>query len=174
MMRLQILLYAPGAVMLVVGLVACGSTGVTGSGTTDDSNSGSQLALAECMRSHGVSNFPDPTEGSNGGGAGFRISAVPGSSTLTVDGTTFGGPAFESAVKKCKLFGGGTAPPPVTASQKRAAVAFAECLRKHGVPNFPDPTFPASGGIAQNAGTSINRNSPAFQKAIAVCNRSSS
>jgi hypothetical protein len=173
MMRLGLFLYEAGALMLVLSLNACGSTGVTGSGTTGDSNAGSQLALAECMRAHGVPNFPDPTEGSDGGGAGFSISATPGSSTLTVDGTTFEGPAFESAVKKCKLFGGGTAPPPVTASQKRAAVAFAECLRKHGVPNYPDPTFPAGGGIAQTSGTSINRNSPAFQHAMSVCNRRS-
>jgi hypothetical protein len=173
-MRLQIVRYAPAAVVLAVGVGACGSTGVTGSGTTGDSNAGSQLALAECMRSHGVSNFPDPTDGPNGGGAGFAISSSPGSSTLTVDGTTFEGPAFESAVKKCKLFGGGTAPGPVTASQKRAAVAFAECLRKHGVPNYPDPTFPAGGGIQQTFGASINRNSPAFQRAVAVCNGRSS
>jgi hypothetical protein len=159
--------------MLALGVVACGASGAP-SGTTTNaaSSSRSALALAECMRSHGVSNFPDPAQGS--GGAGFAISATPGSSTLTVDGAAFAGPAFESAVKACKLFGGGTAPPPVTASQKQAAVAFAECLRKHGVPNYPDPTFPASGGIAQTSGTSINRDSPAFQHAVAVCNRRSS
>ena len=95
MMPVHFLGYAAAAVVLVLSLDACGSTGVTGSGTTGDSNASSQLALAECMR-------------------------------------------------------------------------------KHGVPNFPDPTFPAAGGIAESAGTSINRNSPAFQKAIAVCNGRSS
>ena len=149
-MRLQVLVYAASAVMLVLAVARCGSTGDTGSGTTPASESKSALALAECMRSHGVSNFPDPTNGPSGGGAGFSISSTPGSSTLTVNGTTFDGPAFEAAEKTCKLFGGGTAPPPVTASQKRAAAAFAECMRKHGVPNYPDPTFPASGGIRPN------------------------
>lgn len=173
MTRVHLLVLVPFAAMLVVGLVGCGATGQP-SGTTTNAASAaaSAFAVSRCMRSHGVANFPDPTQSS--GGAGFSISATPGSSTLTVDGTTFEGPAFESAVKACKLFGGGTAPPPITASQKRAAVAFAECIRKHGVPNFPDPTFPAGGGIEQTSGSSINRNSPAFQRAVAICNRGSS
>ncbi len=31
-------------------------------------------------------------------------------------------------------------------SQRMAALAQVRCLREHGMPNFPDPTFPASGG----------------------------
>jgi len=160
-------------ITFAVGISACGATGQPSGTTTDASSSAkSALAMSDCMRSHGVSNFPDPTESS--GGSGFSISATPGSSTLTVDSTTFSGPVFVSAEKACKLFGGGTAPSPITESQKRAAVVFAQCMRKHGVPGFPDPTFPASGGIAQSSGSAINRNSPAFQKAIAICNRGSS
>jgi predicted small lipoprotein YifL len=48
------------------------------------------------------------------------------------------------------------------------------CMRSHGVPNFPDPAFPAGGGIAQNGGTTINRDSPAFQAAVAACNKEGS
>ena len=169
MIRVQFLLHAAVALMLALSVAACGATGQPSGTTTNSSSNGSQLALSECMRSHGVPNFPDPRQG-----GGFAITATLGSSTLTVDGTTFEGPTFGSAVKTCKLFGGGTAPPPITASQKRAAVAFAECIRKHGIPNFPDPTFPAGGGIAQGSGTNINRSSPAFQRAVAICNRRSS
>ena len=173
MSRVHLLVFVPYAAMLVVGLVGCGATGQP-SGTTTNaaSSAASAFALSRCMRSHGVPNFPDPTKGT--GGSGFPISATPGSPTVTVGGTTFEGPAFESAVKACKLFGGGTAPPPITASQKRAAVVFADCIRKHGVPNFRDPTFPPGGGIAQGVGTNINRSSPAFQHAVAVCNGRSS
>jgi len=171
--RIYFRLIALIAIAVTVALCGCGATGQpSGTATNAASADASAFAMARCMRSHGVTNFPDPTKAS--GGAGFSISAIPGSSTLTVDGTTFEGPAFESAVKACKLFGGGTAPPPITASQKRKAVAFAECIRKHGVPGFPDPTFPAGGGIAQSSGPKINRNSPAFQRAVAVCNKESS
>jgi hypothetical protein len=148
-------------ILLAAGLAACGST--NNSGTT--TNASSQLALSQCMRSHGVADFPDPSAA-----GGFSISGAPGGATLTVDGTTFGGPRFESAVKTCKLFGGGTSPPLPSARQRRDAVAFAQCMRKHGVPSFPDPTFPASGGIASEVSLA-GQASPAFQKAAQACGR---
>jgi len=171
MMRTHLLLCAPVVLMLALGLAACGASG-TPSGTTTNAAAGNsaQFALAQCMRSHGVPNFPDPRPGTGG----WSISATPGSSTLTVNNITLSGPAFNSAVKTCKLFGGGSGPPPITAAQKQKAVAFAECMRKHGVPDFPDPTFPAGGGIEQKGGAGINRNSPSFQAAVAVCNKESS
>ena len=51
-------------------------------------------------------------------------------------------PAFKSAQKTCgNLIAGGSGPPrgfsPVKAS--RAALTHAECMRQHGVPDFPDP-----------------------------------
>jgi hypothetical protein len=143
-----------------VGLCACGST--NNSGTVTDA--ASQLALAQCMRSHGVPNFPDPSSG-----GGFSVVASPGSSNLTIDGVAFGGPAFESAVKTCKLLGGGTSPPPLSASQKQKRLAFAQCMRTHGVPNYPDPTFrPISERKLLSA---LNTSSPAFQKANRACGR---
>jgi hypothetical protein len=153
-------LLAVSGLLASVCLCACGST--NSSGTT--TNSSSQLALAQCMRSHGVPNFPDP--GANGG---FSVVGTPGSPTVTIDGTSFAGPVFESAVKACKLFGGGTSPPPVSASQKARAVASAVCMRKHGVPDFPDPTFPAGGGIAIMVPSGVKPSSPAFQRAAQAC-----
>ena len=148
------------ATLLAVGVGACGST--NNSGTT--TNASSQLALAQCMRSHGVPNFPDPNAGE-----GFSVNGSPDSSTMTIDGTTFGGPTFEAAVKTCQLFGGGTSPPPLSASQKKNALAFAKCMRTHGVPNFPDPTFPAGGGIAVKVPNGLDRSSPTFTEARATC-----
>lgn len=147
-------------------LAACGSSGGKAA-----ASSNSQLALAHCMRAHGVPNFPDPTRGPDGGGEGFTISATPGSPNLSVDGVTFSGPVFTAAEKTCKLFGGGTAPPPITESQKLAMFHFAECMRAHGVPNYPDPVFPAGGGVQRQNASGINRDSPAFQHAVSICNR---
>jgi hypothetical protein len=52
-----------------------------------------------------------------------------------------------------------------------AALAQAECMRTHGVPSFPDPTFPATGGarITIQAGSGIDPRSPAFQAAMQEC-----
>ncbi len=123
------------------------------------------------MRSHGVPNFPDPTRGPNGGGEGFSISSSPGSSIVTIDNVSFGGPAFTSAEKTCKLFGGGTSPPPISESQKLARFHFAQCMREHGVSRYPDPVFPAGGGVAQPNVSPSEINSPAFERATALCNR---
>jgi hypothetical protein len=147
-----------------VAIAACG-----GSSTKPTASSNSQLVLSECMRAHGVPNFPDPTVGP--GGEGMSVSQSLGSSTVTIDGVSFSGPAFESAEKTCKLFGGGTAPPAISESQKLALFHFARCMRAHGVPNYPDPTFPSGGGTAQPSVPGLNRNSPAVEHAAGVCNK---
>jgi hypothetical protein len=156
---------ALAVVSLALAIAACGSSGKSSSTTGGSSNF--QLALSECMRSHGVPNYPDPTKGP--GGEGFSISSSPGSSSLTVDDITFSGPAFQSAEKTCKLFGGGSSPPPISESQKLAAFHFAQCMRKHGVTNYLDPTFPAGGGISRTVVPGLNLQSPAVKQAAPAC-----
>ena len=43
-------------------------------------------------------------------------------------------------------------------------IARAECMREHGVPNFPDPTFTAD-GISVFFGPGVDPQSPAFVNA---------
>jgi hypothetical protein len=151
---------------LALALAACGSSA---SNKTGGSARNAQLALSMCMRAHGVPNYPDPTKGP--GGEGFSISTSPGSDTLTVDGIAFSGPAFHAAEKTCKLFGGGSGPPPISERQKIQQFGFAQCMRKHGVPNFPDPVFPSGGGVERPSAPGLNRNSPAVQRAAVICNK---
>ncbi len=151
------------AVGCVLAVAACGS----GSHAAGPKATSQQL-LARCMRAHGVPNFPDP----GAGGVGFAVSAIPGSPTLTVDGIAFSGPAFESAVKTCKLFGGGTAPPPISGAQQEQMIAKARCIRDHGVSNFPDPTFgPGGEGAGIKLGPGDNPQSPAVRHAAQACAR---
>ena len=91
--------------------------------------------FSACMRSHGVPGFPDP----NGQGV-IQLSGGPGSA---IDPTS---PRFHSAQQACRkvLPNGGHATPAEIAAAQRQLLAFAACMRKHGVPDFPDPTF--SGG----------------------------
>ncbi|MDQ6779229.1 MAG: hypothetical protein M3071_24065 [Actinomycetota bacterium] len=159
--RLAIALAGAGCALAVA---ACG-----GSSSKHAARSDSQLALSQCMRAHGVPNYPDPTRGP--GGEGFSITASPGSSAITVDGITFDGPVFLSAERTCKLSGSGSGPPPISESQKVALFHFAQCMRAHGVPSYPDPVFPAGGGIEQGSTPGLSRNSPAVRHAATVCNR---
>jgi hypothetical protein len=58
------------------------------------------LKAAQCMRSHGVPNFPDPTESNGGQAIGFHVSGIDPNS-----------PQFQAAQKACRslspLLGGG-------------------------------------------------------------------
>jgi hypothetical protein len=68
-----------------------------------------------------------------------------------------------------KQFLAGHPRPPVSAAQKAAAVKYSECMRAHGVPNFPDPKFPPGDGIGFATPVNVNLNSPAAQHAQQVC-----
>ena len=60
------------------------------------------LAMARCMRSHGVPNFPDPQFATGpGGGVGVRIGGA---------GINPSSPAFQTAAKECGSIFGGLAP----------------------------------------------------------------
>jgi hypothetical protein len=116
------------------------------------------------MRSHGVPQFPDPGN------------APPTGSTISILGAhlppsiNIRSPAFRSALTICmKRFLAGHPRPPVSAAQKAAALKFARCVRAHGVPHFPDPRFPAGGGIAIPGVPDSNPNAPALQHAQQVC-----
>jgi hypothetical protein len=122
------------------------------------------------MRAHGVPNFPDPTPGP-GGGEGFSFNFSPGG-VISVDGIAFSGPAFQSAATTCQRLGAGTPilPPRLSESQVQPAVARAQCLRRHGVPNIPDPILAPGGyGIIFHVPPGFNWEAPAVKNAARAC-----
>jgi hypothetical protein len=136
---------------LSVLLAACGGSG--GSSFTpraDSSSPGAQsgaVAFAQCVRSRGVPNFPDPQNG-----------------RFLLPGSLQSNPNFRPAVQACQhLLGPGGATN--SGSGNSLLLAFAHCMQTHGVPNFPDPS--ANGGIL--GGSGINPNSPQFQQAYQEC-----
>jgi hypothetical protein len=154
-----------------LALTGCGASAGAGSlagGTTTTGGSNKLFAMSRCMRSHGVSNFPDPTN-SSGGGVGMSVTMTPGSSAVTVAGTTFSGPAFTAAEKACD-FGAYGSKPKLTEVQQQEMLKNAECMRRHGVPNFPDPIFGPHGGV-KTPTSKINHDSPAFEAAAKACVR---
>ena len=154
-------------------LAACGGSGASGYhnphypyGAPNVPNS-----ISRCMRANGVSGFPDPREGPNGGGVGFPGGLmVTSSGSMVVMGTPFSGPALLHAEKVCKEYLPPGGPGPVVSeSQKLQALANAACMRMHGLPNFPDPTFGPGGGINLGLGPGLNPQSPAFKHAATAC-----
>jgi hypothetical protein len=153
------LFIALAALCCTLAIAACGSSGKprVATGTGASSGYAVRLRFSTCMRSHGVPNFPDPPAN----GDPFRPSSLDEQS-----------PAFQSAQQSCKkLLPGSSQGSQLPESQKLAAITNAQCMRKHGVPSFPDPTFPSSGGSVVQLPAAINADSPAFTKAEKICGR---
>jgi hypothetical protein len=135
------------------------------SATASATQAADALAYSECMRSHGVSNFPDP----NAQGQTQIQSSSTNGSTSGVDPNS---PTFKAASKACQSKLG---PPPTKAQQAQAlqnALKMSQCMRSHGLKDFPDPT--SSGGritmsIHGSAGGDLNPNDPLFQAAQKAC-----
>ncbi|HET8979325.1 MAG TPA: hypothetical protein VFN87_14270 [Solirubrobacteraceae bacterium] len=132
----------PAAALGVFALVAlisgCGSGAPVGTAAGSSGNGGDPAAsnhakavkFAQCMRHNGVSQFPDPSASGK-----LTIDAVANGSGL--DPTT---PAFKQAISACKnLEPAGFTGTKRSTRQQQAALSFAQCMRAHGVPDFPDP-----------------------------------
>jgi hypothetical protein len=115
------------------------------------------LSYAQCMQAHGVPNFPDPTKRNNG------FSFNP-----TADSHSAG---FSSANNACKHFLPDDGGPPTaaqTAAQTAKLLKYAQCMRAHGVPNFPDPIV-SSHAFGFQLGNGVDPNSPQFKAATKSC-----
>lgn len=149
-----------GALLGVVMLSACSSSGTT-TPTGDSSASAvyqKALTYAQCMRAHGIPNFPDPN--SKG-----QFIVQNGSNDPTSNVSTG---VANAALKACEK----VAPPSIAqgpsgsqGSSTSGQLKFAECMRSHGEPDFPDPA--ANGSITLPHG--MNPESTQFQNAEKAC-----
>jgi len=146
---------------------ACGapssSTPASGPGSTSYQKA---LAFAQCMRSHGVPDFPDPTTNGNGG-VGFAVHSKPGQGGK-VD---LSGSQTQAAQQACRhlLPNGGVMNPAQQQQALNRALKFSQCMRTHGVPNFPDPHISNGGMGLTIGGNGLNLQSPQFQAAQRAC-----
>jgi hypothetical protein len=137
---------------LAVLAVGCGA----GDHSPGSSASSSRLlaqfaAYSRCMRSHGVSNYPDPT---TSGGIGI---ALPHSFNTN-------SPAYLAASQKCKALAPVGHPTTGSADNIAAEDRAARCMRSHGLPSFPDPN---SQGVFDRS--KFDEGSPAFKAAYNAC-----
>jgi len=119
------------------------------------------VAYAQCMRTKGVPNMPDPD--SNGDFL-FKGGRVNGQS-----GVEPGSSQYQKADRECShlLPNGGQ----MTPAEQQQAIAqtlkFVQCMRTHGVPDMPDPRT-TNGGIVLG-GRGLDPGSPTFQAAQKAC-----
>ena len=155
-------LLAAALACLALVAAACSSAAKTGTGAGPAHGSArqSELAFSRCMRAHGISDFPDPS--SHGG---IALNGGPGSDLNPSS------PLYQAANNACKpLLPPQKALSPAQQAAARAqALAYARCMRAHGISDFPDPN--AQGGIALNPkpGGDLEPNNPRFQAANQAC-----
>jgi hypothetical protein len=109
------------------------------------------LAFVQCLRDHGV-DMPDPQFTADGGmvvQSGDASGPKPGTGPTTKGGP--GDPKVQAAQEACHALlpaGAGAPDPAQQAEEQDKALAFAKCMRDHGI-DMPDPQFTADGGILQ-------------------------
>jgi hypothetical protein len=75
---------------------------------------------------------------------------------------------MESAMSACqKDLPGGSSSGGSSSSNTQAVIQYAQCMRSHGVTNFPEPN--AQGQELITSGNGINPNSPTFISANTAC-----
>jgi hypothetical protein len=119
-----------GCAALIAG---CGSTSPPPSAPSAALNPDqAAFAYARCMRAHGVSDFPDP-----------QVTTTPGSTAIrqALPASAAASPAFKTAQAACARLqpGRGSGGPGGSGPGKQMLLAFARCLRAHGLVDFPDP-----------------------------------
>jgi hypothetical protein len=195
-MRTRARILLPALLVLAFALAACGDggdsddegiatlddsgTGTDDTGGTDEeANGGGQggrgemseefedalLEYAECMRDQGI-DFPDP---STDGDGMVVMGPDPGEgppSRAEIE-------EFEAADEECRhimeeVQDEMPRPDPEQEAEMRdEALAFAECMREHGI-DFPDPQFEEGGGIGIRL-DGIDPEDPDFQEAQEEC-----
>lgn len=147
---------SPGSHVAQISSSTMQSNSSSNSPTASAQASGA-LTFSRCMRTDGVPNYPDPTNGGTLVKESLQQLGVSGA-------------RFQAAVTACNhlLPNGGSGPSPAQVQQARAqALRFSQCVRRHGVAGFPDPA--SNGRIPDPATAGINQGSPKFQAANQAC-----
>jgi hypothetical protein len=157
---------AAAAVLATACGASKGQSATPASGRSADLTA--ELALTQCMRSHGLPNFPDPDAS-----GGFSLSTSPnGNGDIDIDSSQ-----VQTAYAACRHLLPGGGPSLATLQQDAqqklqqalpAMLKVARCMRSHGVPNFPDPPANGQAPVLPKE-TGINPQSPQFQAAVRAC-----
>lgn len=145
---------AAACVIAGAALAACSSAATTSTHAPSGQAQAGQAeteAIVQCYRAHGDPGFPDPVYDPSDGRWHFAISPAT---------------APQSTRQACQhLFPSGSASPPVPQAEFAKLVRLADCIRRHGLPAWPDPNpqgeFPLP--------PSLNVKSPTGEHAFAAC-----
>ncbi len=163
-------LAAAGAALLLAGCGSSKNDDTPGSGNSQSSQNfvSDAYRYSACMRSHGVPSFPDP----------HVVINTPGKQAIGIrplPQSIVSSPQFKAAQEACK----GIMPGPENGSPKQRSeeghareqylLAFAQCLRAHGVKSFPDPTAQGQLTLQMLRSAGVDLQAPSFLPAAQAC-----
>jgi len=146
------------AIMATAGLIllaeACSaSSSSTGSGGAANAggsvSSPSAVSYSHCMRSQGVPDYPDPDSSGQLPKTSAQLLGISSSQFSEAQRAcqqllpTSGGLLNATSLQQCHL--AGVCPPALVQQALDAGLKFAQCMRSHGAPNWPDPTVNSEG-----------------------------
>lgn len=169
MFRLRSALPPIVAAVIAAAVAACGSSSPSSTNSSDSGPTQAQIQrfqsdaikLTDCMRAHAIANFPDPPTAND-----------PSSGRTWKNAFGNRSPGFVAAVAACQHFmprvGAHSQDSTPSRTQIAAMLAFARCIRSHGLVRFPDPT---SNGITHQMveAAGINLHQPAVLQAADAC-----
>jgi hypothetical protein len=146
------------------------------SSSSSDPASSQLVAYSQCMRSHGVPNFPDPTSvglpkanPQQFGVSSSQLQAAQAACAHLLPNAS----SFQQQAQQCMV--AGNCPPALVHQMLTAERKFAQCMRSHGVPNWPDPSLDSQRRPIFNLTTvgitHSQTHSPPMTTTIATCQR---
>jgi hypothetical protein len=158
---------AAGLAAIALLAAACGSSSAPAAslGTTASLGGSSYqkaVAFAHCMRMHGEPAYPSPTREADNEVA-FKITPA--------DGIDSSSSQYRSAYKTCQSLlpvGRIGLPPALRQKAMSTLLKHSECMRSHGIANFPNPVSNGK-GVSIPPMSGVNPASQQFQSAQQAC-----
>jgi hypothetical protein len=127
------------------------------------------------MRANGVPRYPDPDSAGRlpkGDASAFGVSySVFQAAQRTCQHLLPSSGSFDELSHQC--IQAGDCPPALVQEMLTADRKFAQCMRSHGVPNWPDPTIDANGApvfkVSAAGITHTQTHSPPMENTIMAC-----
>jgi hypothetical protein len=135
------------------------TTAANGTTTVPIGQLAGALAFARCMRAHGIPGWPDPTAGGVFDKSKLRQLGLSVSRVRAIEETSCRFD-FEPA--------GPAQGQTITPADQADYLAGARCMRAHGVPDFPDPTFQHN-TVTFETPPNVDPTSPQAKRAVAIC-----
>lgn len=148
-------------------VAACGSSspgpksarvgGASGTGSGESKQYVDAVKFSRCMRAHGVSQFPDPSN-------------PVGWSSAAIDALNASSPAFNSATKTCDSLLPNEGQPTSADFEQTvvSGVKVAKCMRAHGI-DMPDPQIQGRHLTIDMA--HMNAQTPRFARIGELCDK---